>query len=94
MFSRCVVGKNKWFWVAFTNADCDGGKEISGYATSARDAEKQARAAIQAEYGLPPTAVVPVWRLPAYYAAGVHRGEAIKRRADQESVDMDAEEVS
>lgn len=89
-FSRCSVGKNKWFWVTYRTFEqtCNRAADASGYATSAGDAENRARAAIHSKYG-----EVQVEQYPSYYAQGVHRHDAIKRRASKKSSQTDAKEV-
>ena len=90
LFSRCSVGKNKWFWVTYRTFEqtCNRVVDASGYATSASDAEEQARAAIRSKYG-----ESEVEQYPSYYAQGVHRHDAIKRRASKKSSQTDAKEV-
>jgi hypothetical protein len=60
----------------------------TGYATSATEAEEQAQAAIRSKYG-----EVAIEQCTAIYAAGVHRHEAIKRRASRKSSTTDAKET-
>ena len=90
LFSRCSVGKNRWFWVIYRDFDatCDTDVDDSGFAISAEEAERQARAAIHLKYGQ-----VAVRQYPASYASGVHHREAIKRRAARRSPTMDTKEV-
>lgn len=83
-FSRCAIGRNKWFWVTYPNFDAichspvDGAVEASGIATSAMEAEEQARAAIQEKHG----DAAPK-QLQTYFASGVHHRQTIRRRASQ-----------
>ena len=82
LFSRCSIGKNKWFWVtypsleAICNSPIDEAVDNSGYATSAGEAEEQARAAIHSKYGQ-----VLVRQCSTIYASRVHHREAIRRCA-------------
>ena len=89
-FSRCSVGKNKWFWVVWQNSAVlyKGDADASGYATSASVAEEQARVAIQARYGQ----VMPR-QMEAFRATLERRHEAIKRRASKKSSQTDAKQV-
>jgi len=90
LFSRCSIGKNKWFWVTYASfeATCHGVADDSGYAASVTEAEQHALAAIHSKYGQ-----VVVRHYPASYASGVRRREAIRRRAAQQSLATDAKDI-
>jgi hypothetical protein len=51
-YSRCVVGKGKWFWVTYLQEDCYQGNEpfAFGDATSEEAAEDQAMASARERY--------------------------------------------
>jgi len=87
LFSRCSVGKSKWFWVTYENfgAICDRIVDATGYAKSAKEAEEQARAAIHSRIG--PSEVS---QLQSYFASGVHHRAVVKRRAAKTTVRKDA----
>jgi hypothetical protein len=89
-FSRCSVGKNKWFWVIYKDLGATGERiaEASGYTSSASEAEEQARAAIKSKYGQ-----VAAWQRPAHYAALAYRREVAKRRVNRKSSTTDAKEI-
>ena len=90
IFSRCSVGKNKWFWVTYRDftAVCNGVVDAFGYAKSAEEAEEQARSSIVAKFG-----EVEVKQFTTNFALGVHRQQAIKRRAAKTTATKDAREV-
>ena len=89
-FSRCSVGKNRWFWVIYEDVGATGERiaEASGYASSPGAAEEQARTAIKSKYGQ-----VAAWQRPAYYAVLAHRREVAKRRVNRKSSTSDAKET-
>jgi len=77
VFSRCSVGKKKWFWVIYPLDD--GVVGVSGFAASAFEAEEQARLAGQERYGKVP------WQIKAYHAAITRRSDMLRRRAVQKT---------
>jgi hypothetical protein len=86
-FSRCSLGKNKWFWVTYrTFGDhLDGVIHASGIAKTAIEAEEQARASILEQFGCD----CPE-RVPAIYALHVHHRQVVKRRANKVSMTQEA----
>jgi hypothetical protein len=90
VFSRCSVGKNKWFWVTYRDfeAFCNSVVDASGYAKSAEEAEEQARASIHSKCG-----EVEVRQYSPHYASEHHRHQAIKRRAAKTTATKDTKEV-
>ena len=90
VFSRCSVGKNKWFWVTYRDfeAFCNRVVDASGYAKSAEEAEGQARSSIVAKFG-----EVEAKQFIANFASKHHRLEAIKRRAAKQAVTKEAKPV-
>lgn len=89
-YSRCSVGKNKWFWVTYENfeAICNRTVDSTGYAKSAEEAEEQAPAAIHSRIG--PSEVL---QLQSYFASGVRHRQAIKRRAAKTAVGKDTSQI-
>jgi hypothetical protein len=77
IFSRCSVGKNRWFWVVYPFDD--GAVGVSGFAASALAAEEQARLAGHERYGKVP------WQAKAYHAAVTRCSEMSRRRAAQKT---------
>jgi hypothetical protein len=78
-FSRCSLGKGKWFWVTFSDW-CHGIVNASGIAGTAADAEKQARASILTNLGCD----CPE-QLPAKSATHSRHLQALLRRAAKTS---------
>ncbi len=94
LFSRCSIGKNKWFWVTYPSFEAicripiDEAVDDSGYTASAGEAEEQARAAIHSKYGQ-----VAVSQYPTIYASRVHHRKAIRRRAARKGSATDTKEI-
>ena len=90
VFSRCSVGKNKWFWVTYRDFEvlCNSVVDASGYAKSAEEAEEQAQASLRSKFG-----EVEVKQQSTYYASEHHRHQAIKRRAAKTTATKDTKEV-
>jgi hypothetical protein len=82
LFSRCSIGKNKWFWVTYPSfaAICDRAVDDSGYATSASEAEEQARASLTARLG-----GIVAHKMQNSFAAYVYHFRLIRMRSAQTS---------
>jgi len=81
-FSRCSIGRDKWFWVVYASFRdmCDRNIHASGTAHKAVEAEEQAKAIILADLDCD----CPC-QDPANQARYAHHREMIKRRATRTS---------